>query len=335
MENQNWRWLQLFAEGGEGSTTGAEGAANAETGVSDAAAEHQRLRELGVPESKIRKNRLYKLPTEKATAEAEQVAEPEEKADEQVATAEEPTKDQPKRMTWDEIKADPEYSEQLNKMMRDRLKKSKGAEESLEKLRPALDKLSMLYELDPDNLDYAALAEKIRTDKALSERRAMQRGVSEEVSDQLDEFALMKRREAENEKKARETEADRMYISSLRSQEAGVKEKYPGYDLQAEIKNPMFVRLTRSGVPSVTAYEVIHKAEIDKRRDADIEKKVTENVSNAVRSGTMRPQENGATSSAPSALTFDYRTASKEQRNALKQRIKMAAARGEKLYPGQ
>jgi hypothetical protein len=33
--------------------------------------------------------------------------------------------------------------------------------------------------------------------------------------------------------------------------------------------------------------------------------------------------------------TFDYRNASREQREALKQRIRQAAARGEKLYPGQ
>ena len=39
--------------------------------------------------------------------------------------------------------------------------------------------------------------------------------------------------------------------------------------------------------------------------------------------------------SAPSVTSFDYRRASREEREALKARIYAADARGEKLYPGQ
>ena len=60
MFNQNkWQLLQLF--GGEGGASGASAAgdggnaAAAATGENSADAGHQRLRELGVPESKIRK----------------------------------------------------------------------------------------------------------------------------------------------------------------------------------------------------------------------------------------------------------------------------------------
>ena len=61
----DWRLLQLF--GGEGGASGASpagdggNAAAAVTGENSADAGHQRLRELGVPENRIRKNRAYQV----------------------------------------------------------------------------------------------------------------------------------------------------------------------------------------------------------------------------------------------------------------------------------
>ena len=43
----------------------------------------------------------------------------------------------------------------------------------------------------------------------------------------------------------------------------------------------------------------------------------------------------GTTRQAPSVATFDYSKASKAEREALKARIREAAARGEKIYPGR
>jgi hypothetical protein len=63
--------------------------------------------------------------------------------------------------------------------------------------------------------------------------------------------------------------------------------------------------------------------------------KTAEKISNAIQAGSRRPDEAGTSSQAPSVSTFDYRNASREQREALKKRIRDAAARGEKLYPGQ
>ena len=88
-------------------------------------------------------------------------------------------------------------------------------------------------------------------------------------------------------------------------------------------------------VPVETAYYAIHRQEIEQAALKAAADQTAKNMANAVRSGTMRPQENGSSAAAPSVSTFDYRTASKEQREALKQRIRNAGARGEKVYPGQ
>ena len=63
--------------------------------------------------------------------------------------------------------------------------------------------------------------------------------------------------------------------------------------------------------------------------------KVAQKISNDIQAGNRRPHENGTSGQAPSVTTFDYSKASREQREELKRRIRDAAARGEKLYPGR
>ena len=93
----DFKWLQLFAEGGEGG----EAAATGETaGVADQYTEN--LVALGVPREKIR---ARKAPAVKQEAPKE-AAPVEQKGEEQAAAVTEQ-----KRMTWDEIMADSEYNE--------------------------------------------------------------------------------------------------------------------------------------------------------------------------------------------------------------------------------
>ena len=110
----DWRLLQLF--GGEGGASGASpagdggNAAAAATGENSADAGHQRLRELGVPESKIRKPRAQKaspLPEGAVRTEPKKQEPPQQAAaaDNNNAQTENPP---PARMSWDEIMKDPE-----------------------------------------------------------------------------------------------------------------------------------------------------------------------------------------------------------------------------------
>ena len=63
--------------------------------------------------------------------------------------------------------------------------------------------------------------------------------------------------------------------------------------------------------------------------------KTAEKISNAIASGSRRPNESGTSSQAPSVSTFDYAKASPEQREAFKKDLRARMARGEKVYPGQ
>ena len=328
--------LQLF--GGEGAS--GEGGGEASTGDNATAAAEQRLRELGVPEDKIRKRAskvAAKMP--QAPAKAEPVAQ--EATEEQTAPAEEtPTEaktETPARMSWDDIMKDPEYNKQMQAVVQSRLKSAKGAEESLGKLAPALEVLARKYNLDPANMDYDTLAKKISDDDDYYQEKALEMGVSVETAKKLDQMERDSVREKAQQEKTLQEQKIQQHIIKLEQQGEALKKVFPSFDLRKELQNPAFSRMVSPGVGlSVEdAYYAVHRKEIQASASQVIAQQTAQKISNSIQAGSRRPDESGASSQAPSVSTFNYRTASREQREALKQRIRQAAARGEKLYPGQ
>ena len=330
--------LQLF--GGEGAS-GEGGGEATPTGDNATAAAEQRLRELGVPEDKIRKRAskvAAKMP--QAPAKAEPVAQ--EATKEQTAPAEEesPTEEKtetPARMSWDDIMKDPEYNKQMQAVVQSRLKSAKGAEESLGKLAPALEVLARKYNLDPANMDYDTLAKKISDDDDYYQEKALEMGVSVETAKKLDQMERDSVREKAQQEKTLQEKKIQQHIIKLEQQGEALKKVFPSFDLRKELQNPAFSRMVSPGVGlSVEdAYYAVHRKEIQASASQVIAQQTAQKISNSIQAGSRRPDESGASSQAPSVSTFNYRTASREQREALKQRIRQAAARGEKLYPGQ
>lgn len=257
--------LQLFAEGSAASEGAGQGF---DTGVTHAAAGHEALPETAENRAQTGQD---------AAAEAT-----------------------PGRMTWDQIKADPEYSRHMQEMVRERVKKLTQAQEDLQILTPALRHMAKRLGLDPDSKDYSALA------KAITASQGDRDG------------------------------ALRQHYGSLVEQSRALCQKYPGFDLHRELKDPVFAKLTAPGmgVSVEDAYYTVHRREIEDAALQVAAQKTAEQISNAIRAGGGRPEENGTSAMGPSVSAFDYRTASREQREALKARIRSAGARGEKIYPG-
>ena len=349
MKKTKWFWLQLFAGEGAGAsgasgTSGGEGGEGTTTGVTDGAdAEYQRLRELGVPEEKLRKRAKRasaQLPEGAVRTTPKEV--PSQKPQEQVATAENPTEEKtdapaPTRMSWDEIKADPEYNREIQAIVQSRLKEAKKAEESLAKLTPALELLARKHNLDPANLDYEAIAKAINDDKDFYEDKALEMGVSVETAMRMDQQERDTARQQREEARTLEQQKLHNHFKSLEQQGEALKSMFPNFDLRKELQNPVFARMTSPGVGlSVEdAYHAVHRKEIMAAGMQVTAQQTAEKISNAIQAGSRRPDENGTSGQSASVTTFDYSKASKAQRDALKQQIRAAAARGEKLYPGR
>jgi hypothetical protein len=331
MEKHRWLNLQLFAGEGNG---GGEGAA---TGEASADAGHQRLLELGVPADKIRKNRAYKLNTPAPKqAEAGQ-AEAQEPQAGQAAAAENPAEEKKtetaSRMSWEEIMADPEYNKQMQAVVQSRLRSAKGAEETLGKLAPALELLARKHGQDPANPDYDALAKAISEDQSFYEDKALEMGVSVETAMKIDQQERDNARQQRQQAITLEQQKFQQHIMKLEQQGEAMKKLFPNFDLRTELQNPAFARMTSPnvGISVEDAYYAVHRNEIQTAAMQVTAQKTAQKISNAIQSGSRRPDEAGTSGQAPSVTTFDYRNMSPEQRKALKDRIRS----GEKIYPGQ
>lgn len=327
MLKDKWLNLQLFAGDGAGDG-GGEGANTGESAVDPG---QQRLLELGVPEAKIRKNRAYKLNANPAAQ--KQGAQKQEQA----AAAENPT-EEPKtapnaRMSWDEIMADPEYNKQMQAVVQSRLRNAKGAEEALGKLAPALELLARKHGFDPANPDYAALAQAISDDDSYYEDKALEMGVSVETAKKIDQQERDTARQQQQEARTLEQQKIQQHFAKLEQQAEELKKVFPNFDLRTELQNPNFVRMTSPnvGISVEDAYYACHRKELQTAAMQVAAHKTAQKISNDIQAGNRRPSENGTSGQAPSVTTFDYRSASPEQRAALKARIRS----GEKIYPGQ
>lgn len=336
--------LQLFGGegaagdgGGTGATTGDNGSAAA--AVPDAG--EQRLRELGVPDHVLNKRANRKSAKQQKAAVSAQTAAPapQQTTAPQDAAAqpqtEEPqnTDNAPARLTWDQLMEDPEYNQKMQETVRRRLQSAKGAEENLTKLGPALEVLANKYGMDRNNMDYAALAKAISDDDSYYEDKALEMGVSVDVAKRIDQQERETARKQAQEQQTLQQQKFQEHIAGLERQGEKLKKVFPNFDLRKELQDPRFARMTSpsGGLSVEDAYYAIHRAEIQAASMQVAAQKTAQKMSNAIQAGQRRPAENGTSGKAASVTTFDYRTATKEQRAALKKRIYS----GEKIYPGQ
>ena len=336
MIKRNWSLLQLFA--GEGSGEGGgEGAASGAEAVDPG---RQRLLELGVPADKIRK-RAYRA---EPPAAAENPQQEQEQTQEQAAAAEDNTqtdgeeaKETPKRMTWEEIMADPEYNEQMQAVVKSRLKKAKASQEAMDKLTPALEVLARQHKLDPANIDYDALAKAISDDNSFYEQKALEMGTDVETAKKFDQKERDDARAKRQEEATLQDKRIQDHIESLHQQGEALKKVFPGFDLRTELQNPAFARMTSPnvGISVEDAYYAVHRQEIQAAAMQATAQQTAKKISNSIQAGQRRPAENGTSGQSSSVTTFDYRTASPQERAALKKRILDEAAMGRKVYPGR
>ncbi len=343
--------LQLFAEGADGGAdAGAEGVSS---GENSADAAQQKLLELGVPKHILErrakraraKSPAPSVTTEKATDKpraAEQVAAADDSHPEEddtnkdtQAADKDSSADKTNKPTWDELMKDPDYNSQMQATIRARLKNADDAEKKLTTLAPALEVLARQHGLDMENIDYDALAKAIEDDDAFYEKKSLELGVSNATAKKLDQDARRDARnqriEAENQRKKATTD----HFLGLRAQEKEFKKMFPNFDLETELKNPTFARMTAPGVnlSIEDAYFAVHRKELQRAAMETAAKKTAAGISNSIQSQQRRPNENGTSAKAPSAMSFNYRNATPQQRAAVKQQIRAAAQEGRTLYP--
>lgn len=307
--------LQLFAEGGSSaSAAGAEGSGTGAEGVTTAD---------GMPATSARakKNPLadvrYGI---QENAEDAQVADAQNTAGQ--VSAEE-------RAAKFEALIKGEYKDLYDAKMQDTIQKRlKGTKDTVDKynaLAPTLETLAKKYGVDPTDID--ALNHAIDEDNTFFEDEALEKGISVE---QLKEIRKIERENADLKKQMREQSvrenADRIYAGWLEQSDA-LKQIYPNFDLDAEIKNPRFVDLLKNNVDVRTAYEVLHKDSIISGAMRFAADTVQKKLANNIIAGGNRPSENGIGQTSPAVVKNDVSQLSRADREEIIRRV----ARGEKI----
>lgn len=217
------------------------------------------------------------------------------------------------------------YAQRIQDTISRRLKGNEAKVKSFEALSPVLDLLGKKYGVDAK--DAAALAKAIEDDEGFYEDEAIKTGLSVE---ELKEKRKMLReneqlREQLNQAQAKE-QADQQYNRWLREAD-GVKQRYPSFDLAAEVQNPQFLQLLRSGINLQTAFEVVHKDEILPAAMQYASREAERKVANAVMAGQRRPAEGAMANRAPTLIKSDVRSLTRADRDEIERRV----ARGEKI----
>lgn len=214
-----------------------------------------------------------------------------------------------------------DFQKRVQGIVRDRLK---GQKQQLDRLTPVLDTLGQLYGVDMSDLskaDFDALQKKLAGDKRFYEAEALEKGIPVETAMELQQARLQNAQLLRSNEQMRQEEARRQEFEQLVGQFETVRQRYPGADLSAELQNPAFGRLVANGVPAMTAYEVLHKDEIDRAKLQAVAQAAQQQVVSTVQANGARPQEAAANAGAGVALDQDPSKWTREQRAEIKKRV--------------
>ena len=215
------------------------------------------------------------------------------------------------------------FDARMQKAIKERVGEVKQLQQQLQQQNDVIGLVAKKYGISTDKM--GDIREALESDDVFWEEAAADQGMT------VDSYKKMVKLEAENEAlhKAREeaerkNQKDAVFQKWDREAEE-LKRMYPQFDLQSEIQDKRFLDLMGAGIDMRTIYETLHHDESLPALMQQTAKAATKQQAAAVRSGQMRPAENGM-SSRPAAQTVkDPAKMTKEERQEYARR----AARGE------
>lgn len=231
---------------------------------------------------------------------------------------------------------------QISDAVQSRLKGAKAENARLNdenaKFRELFDSLCDEYDAD----DFDSLKTKLREDRSRRiEDEAIKTGKSnDEVSKEIDARAELRRAKRESAMYKEQRDAERRkqessrILADWRRQAEGLSDKYPGFDLDAELaNNEVFVDLLVNGrgrVTVETAYVSAHGDEAIKQAMEYAAARGTEVAAARFANNAKRPTEGALQKTTAGASVVDVKNMTRKQRDEIKKRV----AKGEHITFG-
>ena len=233
-----------------------------------------------------------------------------------------------KRAAYEKFKAEYKdmYDAEMQSIVKRRIGETKQLEEANGKTKVILDILASRYGIK-DVQDIDAITKAIEEDNSFYEQAAVEAGLT------VEQYKRMKSIERENQilKEAREQaerrqQADQVYAGWLQESEQ-VKNLYPSFDLQTELKNPQFGKLLGNGVGVKAAFQALHHDEILSGAMQYTAQTIAKKTADGIANRQSRPVENGLNSQASANVRSDVSKLTRADRMEIARR----AARGEQI----
>lgn len=203
---------------------------------------------------------------------------------------------------------DPALKQELESLIRKRVRSFAQARDSLKTLQPALELMASSYgQKTEKGLDYAALASAVQNDARY--REAV---------------------------KTPEAQTARFYahVGKLMREAEALRDTFPDFDLRRELGDARFRRLIapENGLSVKDAYYALHYDELRQTESALIAQRAERELANKIAAGRARPREGrGRASGTDGFARTGWSPAEIEQ---IKRKAMAARARGEKYYIG-
>lgn len=312
--------LQLFADGGAGGAAavgGADAGGDTATGVTGTDAPDA---DIEVPASIPEKAKeIYRKAMKRQSvagnvqpAVTEAVEDAGKAVSPAVETAEEAPPEAEKKppIPYSELIKSPEYREAhkqyMNEAFQKRFKNQAARNTQVDEI---LSTVATKYGLDPQSETFLAdLKKATEEDDAYFEAYAAEHDMT---SAEARRVALLEQRLANANREAEErrtAEENAARIRTLRANAVQTKAQYPAFDLDAEMRNPKFVKMLALLEGDTTgAYKAVHHDEILQSAVNTATQNAARATVNSIRGGSTRPTENGASTTAPPARAeVDY-----------------------------
>jgi len=322
--------LQFFGEGasaGDGAGTGASTGVGTDNGAAAVSGQiesqtQDALEALGVPKEKADRYRSKKGNSMPVKEDPKQTIDAQPQADADPAQ-EENTRDYDAE--WKNIQKEPEFNKRMQDTVNKRVSKMKG---TIDELVPALELLSRNYGKqfdvsDPESVK--ALVAAITNDNSYYEGLAADMGTDVETAKRIDQREKEAARKDQLAQQTMQEQMLRNHVDSIRRQAADLQKRIPGFNLDAEMRNERFVRMTspEGGMSVEDAFYAIHHRELEQQRINETAARTAQALSNSIQAGRSMPNENGSVSrQATNVSPKMYSQMNASERAEFKKRLK-------------
>ena len=239
------------------------------------------------------------------------------------AAAEQPAEKSPEER-WNEIRNGEFkefYGRDVQNAIQDRFKNQKAAADELNKFEPMLKVLRDRAGVDSND----ALMKQILDDDSLYEEEANAKGMTVPA---YREFMQMQQRMEEIQQREQESIREnqlREHFGRLQQQAEAMKQLYPDFDLQKELQNPAFLRMTspEGGISVEDAYYAIHHKELAPQMMAYGMQRAKQQMGQTIQAQRQRPVEGAMRQQGQPAaeVKIDPRNLTKQERKSIRRRV--------------